>query len=575
MDNPFDRPPINVSAVLLEGEVPTWTKDYLAAITPTTQGKARLLESLRTGEDPTIRDGVNLALRHLLDPDSPKDASGKTAFLVHDGTGTGKSFQAILAAKAIARQTGEPALVTTRANLIPPLIRDLDRLGLDESQIQFVAIEQLGPFLKEAQRQRQQFSITIVDEAQDCRIPEVRRLLDKVPCRGQLFFSATPFQNINEFSYFFSKLSGKPIQEVRSELTSKPDLHTAVADHVKQITALGAMVQREFPFYGSVLPAELVPVRAELRSLETQLIDGYGRLMKSSDLPRQRKLLEDLSLELNSASDGTKTDSVFQRTLEALSQNKKVIVVGDDVPVASRILKDGEGLPKEMPGFLTGLQAAMAVHGIECSFIRALPQGSESIPALAEERTAIGDKNSEQIARFVDGAYKTNELGQRLEVRGADNRPVYAPSLTSVILIPYAQAAGWPELNQRFPQAPEVSIILTPTASADQFMQAIGRGSRRNSQGPTDVRLLASDSQADCRRLSQLLRGLQFIAATGSPAIAPFVKLTADCLEKASTQRALRDQRLIQLQKAQRARSAQILDPARYRSASQQPGIRQ
>ena len=129
------------------------------------------------------------------------------------------------------------------------------------------------------------------------------------------------------------------------------------------------------------------------------------------------------------------------------------------------------------------------------------------------------------------------------------------------------------ELNQRFPQAPEVSMILTPTASADQFMQAIGRGSRRNSQGPTDVRLLASDSQADCRRLSQLLRGLQFIAATGSPAIAPFVKLAADCLEKASTQRALRDQRLIQLQKDQRARSARIVDPARYRSAKLQSGM--
>jgi hypothetical protein len=179
------------------------------------------------------------------------------------------------------------------------------------------------------------------------------------------------------------------------------------------------------------------------------------------------------------------------------------------------------------------------------------------------------------MARFVDGAYRTNEVGQRFEVRGSDNRPVYAPSLTKVILMPYSQAAGWPELNQRFCSAPEVSIILTPTASADQFMQAIGRGSRRNSQGPTDVQLVANDSRADCRRLAQLLGGLQFIAATGSPAVAPFVKLTADLLEKASTQRALRDQRLIQLQKSQRLRSARILDPNCFRSASRPPGVRQ
>ena len=96
-------------------------------------------------------------------------------------------------------------------------------------------------------------------------------------------------------------------------------------------------------------------------------------------------------------------------------------------------------------------------------------------------------RNFAEMARFVDGAYRTNEAGQRLELRGRDNQPVYAPSQTNVILIPYLQVAGWPELNQRFPQAPEVSMILTPTASADQFIQAIGRGSRRNSQGPTDV----------------------------------------------------------------------------------------
>ena len=187
MENPFDRPPINVSAVLTDGRVPKWRKDYLASISVTTEEKGRLLESLRTGEDPTIRDGVNLALSRLLDPDAPKDSFGKATFLVHDGTGTGKSFQAILAAKALAAETGEPALITTRADLIPALRRDLDRLGLNDSQIAFVPIEQLGAFLKDAQKQKRQFSATIVDEAQDCRIPEVRKILERIPASRQLF----------------------------------------------------------------------------------------------------------------------------------------------------------------------------------------------------------------------------------------------------------------------------------------------------------------------------------------------------------------------------------------------------
>jgi hypothetical protein len=574
MDNPFDRPPINVSQILVEGGAPNWKKDYLATIPSTREDKGRLLESLCTGEDSTIRDGVNMALSRLLDPEAPKDPLGKTAFLVHDGTGTGKSFQAILAAKAIALETGEPALITTRADLIPALRRDLDRLGLDDSQIVFVAIEQLGKLLKDGKQQKQQFSVAIVDEAQDCHIPEVRRSLDRIRAGRQLFFSATPFHNLNEFCYFYSKLSGKPIYEIKTEINSSEDLHLAVADRLKQVTAAGGMVHREFPFYGNLPAAELLPVSAEFRTAEMRLIDGYARLMENRSPCQQRKLQEDLTVELNTASDAIKIDSIVQWTLDLLSQNKKVILAGDDLPVASRILKESDGLPTETAGFLSAIRLAMAAHGIECSFVRAFPQSSDSIPALSGERAAIAATNLEEMARFVDGAYRTNEAGQRVEIRCRDNRPVYASSQTKVILIPYHQIAGWPELNQRFPQAPEVSMILTPVANADHFMQAVGRGSRRNSQGQTDVHLVANDSCADRYRLRQLLKGLQFIATTGSPAIAPFLSLAADCLERASTHRAAQDQRLIQLQKNQQMRSARILDPRRYRSAPSPHGLR-
>jgi hypothetical protein len=574
MERPFDRPPMNVSATLVDGHLPKWRKDYLATVSATTEAKGRLLESLRTGEDPTIRDGVNLALNHLVDAEAPKDSQGRTAFLVHDGTGTGKSFQAILAAKAMALETGQPALVTTRADLIPALTRDLDRLGLDDSRIAFVPIEQLGAFVRDAQKEKQRFSIAIVDEAQDCRIPEVRKFLDRIPTDRLLFFSATPFHNIDEFCYFSAKLTGQPVHQVKNELHSAKDLHLAVADQVKQITSAGGMIHREFPFYGNVSPVELLSLSGETRATEKQLMDGYARLLANRHSPGQRKLREDLTTELNTASDATKINSIFDRTLDLLSQNRKVILVGDDLPVASRILKEPDGLPKETPGFLSALRMIMAAHGIECSFIGAFPQNSDAIPALSRERATIAARNYKEMGRFIDGAYRINENGQRFELRGRDNKPVYAPSQTKVILLPYEQAAGWPEMNQRFPQAPEISMILTPTTSADQFMQAIGRGSRRNSQGPTDVHLVANDSCADRRRLSQLLKGLQFIAATGSPAIAPFLQLATDCLDRASRQPAGQDQRLIHLQKNQQARTAQLFDSTRHRIPSSQPGAR-
>ncbi len=575
MESPFDRPPINVSATLLGGPLPKWRKDYLSTVTATTEEKGRLMNSLRTGEDPTIREGVNLALSRLFDPEAPKDVFGKTAFLVHDGTGTGKSFQAILAAKAIAVETGKPALVTTRADLLPALQRDLDRLGLDDSQIAFVAIEQLGPFLKNALKEKQRFSVAIVDEAQDCRLPEIRKFLDRVPTGRLLFFSATPFHNINDFCYFSSKLTGQTAHQVKTAIHSSRDPHLAVTHQLKQITSAGGMVHREFPFYGTVPEAEFLPFSAGSRSTERQLIDGYLRLLENRDLPQQRQLKEDLITELNTASEITKVDSVFQRILELLSQNKKVILAADDLAVASRILKDPDGLPKETPGFLSALRLAMATSGIECSFIRAFPKYSDVLPALSADRSAIAASNYREMARFVDGAYRTDEAGQRLELRDRDHKPIYAPSQTKVILLPYQQAAGWPEMNQRFPQAPEVSMILTPTASADEFIQAVGRGSRRNSQGPTDIRLVVNDSRADYRRLSHLLQGLQFVAATGSPAIAPFLQLAAESLDRMSMmQRPAPEERLSQSIKNQQARGGRVFDPSRGRIPSSAPAIR-
>ena len=574
MENPFARPPINVSAALVAGQVPKWKKDYLAAVTAAPRENQRLLDSIRSGEDSTIRDGVNLALSRLFDPEAPKDFHGRTAFLVHDGTGTGKSFQAILAAKAIALETGEPALLTTRADLIPALKRDLDRLGLDDAGIVFAATEQLGTFVKDANKEKRKFSVAIIDEAQDCRFPEVRNFLDRIPASRQLFFSATPFKNISEFCYFTAKLTGKPVHQVKSEMNSATDLHEAVADQLKQITAAGGMVHREFPFFGSVHPAELLPASAETHTAETQLIEGYGRLIQTRDLRQQRKLKEDLAVELSTTSDATKVNSVLQQTLDLLSQNKKVIVTGDDLPVASRILKEQDGLPKATAGFLSSLRQALSDQGVACSFIEALPQNSDAIPILSKEQDAIAGSNFREMARFVDGAYRMSETGQRFEVRDWQNKPVYAPSQTKVILLPYQQVAGWPELNQRFPQAPGISMILTPTASADRFIQAVGRGSRRNSQGLTDVHFVANDSYADRHRLSQLLKGLQFIAATGSPAVAPFLKLTAECLDMAFAQRAAHDQRLIQLQKDQQARSARKFDVNRCRIPPSASGVR-
>ena len=78
---------------------------------------------------------------------------------------------------------------------------------------------------------------------------------------------------------------------------------------------------------------------------------------KDRNLPQQRKLKEDLSHRVKhgvGCHQGRLRSCNGRLTL--LSQNKKVIVAGDDLPVASRILKEPDGLPKETPGFLSALR---------------------------------------------------------------------------------------------------------------------------------------------------------------------------------------------------------------------------
>ena len=128
-------------------------------------------------------------------------------------------------------------------------------------------------------------------------------------------------------------------------------------------------------------------------------------------------------------------------------------------------------------------------------------------------------------------------------------------------------------LNQLFAQAPEVSLILAPTASADEFLQAVGRGSHRNSQEPTEVRLIANDSLADRHRLHQLLKGLQFVAATGVPATAPFLKLAVECVERLSGE-SVKDQQPNQRLKKQKGRTDGSLERTRFYSATSQRGMR-
>ncbi len=258
------------------------------------------------------------------------------------------------------------------------------------------------------------------------------------------------------------------------------------------------------------------------------LKDGYKRLLKTPDPLRRSGLQESLTNELIALADLAKVSVVAEEVTRSISDNRKVVVVGSEIPIASKVLRDHDGLPLELPGFLTAMHIQLARNGIVSSVLEALP-----VPCDQEKLRLVTKQNTDAMAKFVDGAYRIAPDGNRVESCGPDAQPLYAPCQNRVALLPYQQTSGWSEMNQRFSQAPQISILLTPTSDAKEILQAVGRGSRRNSQGPTEVKLVSNDSAADQFRLKKLSTRLRIIAATGSLSVAPLIEVVEKSLARA------------------------------------------
>jgi hypothetical protein len=79
------------------------------------------------------------------------------------------------------------------------------------------------------------------------------------------------------------------------------------------------------------------------------------------------------------------------------------------------------------------------------------------------------------------------------------------------------------------------------------------------------LKSIGSDSRADRERLDQLVKALQFIAATTSPATAPFLKLVFESIELLCGEGISKDQR-----PAQRHRKRQYITDKRHTSCRPQ-----
>lgn len=421
---------------------------------------------------------------------------GNKAFLLADGTGFGKTRIELAFADWMFKQTGRPAmLVTQNKSIIENSIKReagaigvgqvvhqeeiFDKKGnrivsMNKDHIEVVTYDDIrtGKYKKDMQ-----YSVVIFDEAQNLKNADAQRSIisDSIKSDHHVYATATPMDNPHNAEYFLSKITGIPEHEIRKSMgykviigqdqwgnaTRKIEYEQGKSYGSVQRSLLkmrdsaienGAMVRREYPFYGMVQPMYLTLDQFQLAEQEA-INSGYGNHPKArmAAVGEMSRWVEPL-----------KVNRVFDMVLDDLKQGKQVIIVAEGVSDT-----DLKKLGTTVRGAITMFAEKLEAAGIPFAKI----YGGGKL---------IGD-----IDKFQSGEVKV------------------------ALMTPKSGGAGV-NLDDAQGKAPRKMYVITTNYAGDVFEQVLGRGSRRNTKSPFDVRVVSfTNSITDNNRQNILRRKLQ------------------------------------------------------------------
>lgn len=520
-ENPFDKRPVDVGE-LLTGKPTAPGQDHLSEAMQGSVGMVGeepsefLNRTMTDREDDTIRNGVNRVVERFTNPDLRHECpNGQSHGLIADGTGTGKGYQAVLAAATMANKKGLPALVATRSDLVSGLHHDAERLGIDleKAHVEVVAFEDLPRLAREAKS----YAVLALDEAQDiARDQDLVEAVDSMKTDGVLHLTATPYIEANEAEYFMSRLSGQNPEVLgRFEKANLKNLPDVLKETNKEFFEQGAMVLREYPYYGESGGMKVHGMSSGQKREEKQVASVYSSAVYQAytrgDAETVQTLSNQMVEELQAVSDRALVKHAADHIREELKAGRKVVFYGSAKEFQSQL--SGE----RYESFLDALGKELSEGKPPVPFSKfSDPKGRES----TGEKSARESANKQAIEDFTDGGSRKDASGRKLDH--------YVPSKTSVILLPHSQNAGHSTLNQNWKEAPEVSVVSAVPPSADAWLQEEGRGSRFNSKGPAKAYTIAMDSIADNIGVKKAASGMELIESTGSLAAMNHQKMRQD-----------------------------------------------
>jgi len=484
------------------------TQDQDALPSPNTLPKVVDGASYKGGLGEDQQYAVNLALR--------RQSEGGPAFLLADGTGVGKTREILAIADQMAQRGGKPVLIVTQNKQV------IAGSFTDDSRTMGITLGktiQVGTYddLRAGKIGRGDYAAVIFDEAHNLKNADSSRSFAAAQVKApfKVYATATPMDKAFNAAYFLAEISGMSELEVQDALgfrimerrdetgkvvgfypVLKPGYNAArvnqeLARLRGEAVKNGAMIRREYPFYGEIMTDPIEQMPEEFLDLQEAVDDYWQAQIEEARSPRWRMSLAGQRIgELGRLAETFKTGPVMARVQEELKAGRTVIVVGENVNPS-----DLKGADFTTTGLVSNLAAALEQQGVRVARIYGDGDKSRAIADLQSGRA--------QVALMTP---QSGGTGVNLDDVAGDR--------------------------------PRTMIIATTNWAGDQFDQILGRVSRRNTASPANVVFMPSpESLSDSRRAHVLkdkldkLRLIQTgvlsdqldIAAEeeGAPAVAP------------------------------------------------------
>lgn len=446
--------------------------------------------------------GANAALTHF--KRNPEGA----AFLLADGTGFGKSAQIIAVIDQYRKQhPGARVLYVTQNKqmIAGSWTRDAKAMGAD---LLGVDVDTYDSMKKHKGRE---YDLVVFDEASNLKNGESGKSMAaaRIKATHKLFATATPMDRMTGAAYFLSEITGETEEAVAKKLgftfqqridpfTGEENSYavllpgntwqTATAHLIAYRDAAiagGAMLRRDYPFYGQVLPHEIGWGGLPNKMASDAIAKHFDKLIDSVSSPQaKRNYSGQKTLVSRRWSEIAKVPDTFRLAMEHLKTGGQVIIMAET--------DKAQSFPVVVPGSTPGLN----------KLNRTVQKTDGSLTRLARMFESAGIK----VAHIHDT--RNNVIGDEVD-------KFQSGEVSVALATPKSGGAGI-NLDDTVGNKPRLLIAMSPELAGDIFDQVLGRVSRKTTQSEAKALLLHNtDSWADARskeildHKTKILRAIQ------------------------------------------------------------------